>query len=140
MSPRSNLHTLIDILPDAAGCIEDQYASAGLELPSLDEFDPSKPANFILFDPILAQQASVVVAATEQLSVVFMVPQSVHFFGKFSARLLATDAILRHAFLTSVTKLLVYQLYVLQMYPRSFVKQVRRYIPISYYNDTNGYE
>lgn len=74
----TTLRTLIDILSAAVGKIEDQYAAAGLELPSLnDPFDMSKPGDAMLFSPDVARQASVVVAAAEQLSVTVRPPQFV---------------------------------------------------------------
>jgi hypothetical protein len=74
----TTLRTLVDVLSNAVSRIEEHYASVGLDLPAIPEpFDITQPSNATLFDQNIAQHASIVVAAAEQLSVFVRPPQFV---------------------------------------------------------------
>lgn len=65
---KSPLRVLSDIISDAVTKVDEQYAAANLEFPSLEEtFDPKDPANTLLSNLNVTQNISLVVAAAEQL-------------------------------------------------------------------------
>ena len=64
----SPLRHLVDVLSDAVTRIDEKYASAGLEFPTLDKpFNAKNPACLLLSDPDVVPLSSVVVAAADQL-------------------------------------------------------------------------
>ena len=64
----SPLRHLVNILSDAVTQIDEKYASANLEFPTLDKpFDEKDPACLLLSDPDMVPLSSVVVAAADQL-------------------------------------------------------------------------
>ncbi|KAF9779280.1 O-methyltransferase [Thelephora terrestris] len=64
----SPLRRLVDILSDAVTRIDEKYASANLEFPSLDKpFDEDDPACLMLSDSRVVPLSSVIVAAADQL-------------------------------------------------------------------------
>jgi len=66
----SPLRHLVNILSDAVTRIDEKYASANLEFPTLDRpFNEEDPAWQLLSDHNLAPLASIVVAAADQLVV-----------------------------------------------------------------------
>lgn len=78
MSSKSPLRTLVEILSGAVNRIESQYEAAGLEMPSLDTpFDSVNLASTLLSHPDVIAQASLVVAAAEQLAVAVRPPRMV---------------------------------------------------------------
>jgi hypothetical protein len=65
---KSSLRVLADIISDAVDRIDNEYAAAHLDFPSLNElFDPKDPANVFLADAQVIKNTSLVVAAAEQL-------------------------------------------------------------------------
>ena len=68
MMKTSPLRRLVNILSDAVTQIDEKYASAGLEFPTLDEpFNEKNPACLLLSDPNVVPLSSVIVAAADQL-------------------------------------------------------------------------
>lgn len=66
----SPLRHLVNILSDAVARIDQKYASANLEFPTLDKpFQEKDPACQLLSDPDVAHLSSVIVAAADQLIV-----------------------------------------------------------------------
>ena len=66
----SPLRHLVNILSDAVTQIDEKYASANLEFPSLSKpFNQKDPAWLLLSDPAIAPLSSVIVAAADQLIV-----------------------------------------------------------------------
>ena len=66
----SPLRHLVNILSDAVARIDEKYASADLEFPTLDKtFQEEDPAWRLLSDRDLVPLASIVVAAADQLIV-----------------------------------------------------------------------
>ena len=66
----SPLRRLVNILSDAVTQIDEKYASAGLEFPTLDKpFNEKDPACILLSDPDVVPLSSVIVAAADQLIV-----------------------------------------------------------------------
>ena len=66
----SPLRHLVNILSDAVTQIDEKYASANLEFPSLSKpFNQKDPAWLLLSDPDIAPLSSVIVAAADQLIV-----------------------------------------------------------------------
>lgn len=64
----SPLRRLVNILSDAVTRIDEKYASANLEFPSLDKsFDEKDPACLLLSGPDVVPHSSVIVAAAAQL-------------------------------------------------------------------------
>jgi len=64
----SPLRHLVNILSDAVTRIDERYASANLEFPTLDKlFDEKDPACLLLSNHDVTPLASVVVAAADQL-------------------------------------------------------------------------
>lgn len=64
----SPLRHLVNILSDAVTQIDEKYASANLEFPTLDKpFNEKDPACLLLSDPDVVPLSSVVVAAADQL-------------------------------------------------------------------------
>jgi hypothetical protein len=64
----SPLRRLVNILSDAVTKIDEKYASANIEFPSIDKpFDESDPACLLLSDPDVVPHSSVAVAAADQL-------------------------------------------------------------------------
>lgn len=64
----SPLRHLVNILSDAVTRIDEKYASANLEFPTLDKpFDEKNPACLLLSDPDVVPLSSVIVAAADQL-------------------------------------------------------------------------
>jgi hypothetical protein len=65
MSP---LRRLANIISDAVTQIDEKYASANLEFPTLDKpFNAKDPASLLLSDPDVIPLSSVIVAAADQL-------------------------------------------------------------------------
>ena len=66
----SPLRHLVNILSDAVTRIDEKYASANLEFPTLDKpFQEKEPACQLLSDPDVVPLVSVIVAAADQLIV-----------------------------------------------------------------------
>ena len=64
----SPLRRLVNILSDAVTRIDEKYASANLEFPSLGKsFDEKDPTCLLLSDPDVVPHSSVIVAAADQL-------------------------------------------------------------------------
>lgn len=64
----SPLRHLVNILSDAVARIDEKYASANLEFPTLDKpFDEKESACKMLSDPDVVPLSSVVVSAADQL-------------------------------------------------------------------------
>ena len=66
----SPLRHLINILSDAVTQVDEKYASANLQFPSLNKpFDQKDPACMLLSDPDIVPLSAVIVAAADQLIV-----------------------------------------------------------------------
>lgn len=66
----SPLRHLVNILSEAVARIDEKYASANLEFPTLDKpFDEKESACQMLSDPDVVPLSSVIVAAADQLIV-----------------------------------------------------------------------
>ena len=64
----SPLRHLANIISDAVAQIDEKYASANLEFPTLDKsFNEKDPACLLLSDPDVLPLSSVIVAAADQL-------------------------------------------------------------------------
>ena len=64
----SPLRHLANIISDAVARIDEKYASANLEFPTLDKpFNAKDPACILMSDPDVVPLSSVVVAAADQL-------------------------------------------------------------------------
>jgi hypothetical protein len=64
----SPLRHLVDILSDAVARIDEKYASANLEFPTLDKpFNEKDPACLLLSDPDVTPLSALIVAAADQL-------------------------------------------------------------------------
>lgn len=80
MAAKSQLRVLADLISDSVSRIDDIYASARLEFPSLNEtFHASKPAEILMLSPDVMYKIKVAVAASEQLSVILRSPAAVAF-------------------------------------------------------------
>jgi hypothetical protein len=67
---KSTLRQFVDLISEAVDVIEDAYASAGVQFPSLDaSFDPNQTSSALLFRPDIAKQAAIIVCAAEELSI-----------------------------------------------------------------------
>lgn len=108
MSTKSPLRTLVDILSDAVNHIESQYAAAGLKMPSLDAaFDSANLACTFLSHPDVIEQASVVVAAAEQLAVSVRPPRMVILENVLAVSFLVCCSVRRELTVCSITGHLV---------------------------------
>jgi hypothetical protein len=66
----SPLRHLVNVLSDAVAQIDEKYASANLEFPTLDKpFDQKDSACQMLSDPEVVPLSSVIIAAADQLIV-----------------------------------------------------------------------
>jgi hypothetical protein len=75
---KSPLRALVDVLSSAVDRIDSHYADANLPFPTLDvPFEPAHPSSALITDGLIVQQARIVVAAAEQLSVLVRDPTSV---------------------------------------------------------------
>lgn len=64
----SPLRHLVNIISDAVTLIDEKYALANLEFPTLDKsLDEQDPARMLLSDPEVVPLSSVIVAAADQL-------------------------------------------------------------------------
>lgn len=76
-APVSSLRKLLAAISESIERIEDAYAGAGVEFPSLDApFDPTQLSSTLLFRPDIVHEATVILGATEQLATAVRSPQT----------------------------------------------------------------
>ena len=80
MSANTTLRRLSAIISDAVDKIEEQSANAGHPYPSLNEpFDPTNPSEALTVDPVVLQNAMLLIAAANQLIATVRLPATTVF-------------------------------------------------------------
>jgi hypothetical protein len=75
---KSPLRALVDILSNAVDRIDSQYAAENLPFPTLEiPFEPAHPSDALITHELVVQQASIAIAAAEQLCTLVRDPMSV---------------------------------------------------------------
>ncbi|KAJ7640556.1 hypothetical protein B0H17DRAFT_1216570 [Mycena rosella] len=75
MAVKSTFHLLADIISQAVDTIEDVYATAGLDVPSLDEsFNPASPAEALRRHPLVSAATLDLVVAAGQIAAIAQDP------------------------------------------------------------------